>query len=290
MSYTYSFFDNQTIGVDELNKITSRFVSGGVARQPSSVAELNGFVSDIVTPGVVGTDDTQMQVTLENKKITINNGTAFFDNGTVMEITEPEVADYEEGTEINVYLKSDMSKNCIYPVYSKELPESEENIVHLAHIASDGTVTDKRKYARGKCAYYYSSFGKTMNFPVSFSYEEITAHTPKVIDIGTSDFSFLNITGYNGFNNYSRVFINVHFDKTGKVEKSEGIIWGDSRQAVLADELCLGQCNRVYTPSNTPYYLSLYVTVEISDGKLIITPTEDSLAENIDATFNLVLA
>ena len=89
MSVNYSFFDDQLIGVDELNKITSRVFADGVVREVSSVSDLNGFVTDIATAGVVPQSCDSLKVTVNNDIITINKGTAIFSDGTVIEITEP---------------------------------------------------------------------------------------------------------------------------------------------------------------------------------------------------------
>ncbi len=287
MSYTYSFFDNQLIGVDELNKITSRFVTSGVARQPSSVADLNGFVTDIATKGVVGDTSSELKVTLEDGKIKINTGTAFFDNGTVIEVTEPELIDCKAGVDLNIYLKSDINNNSIYPVCSESYPESEENIVHLAQVSADGTVTDRREYARGKCAYYYSSHGKAVQLSVSFTPDEVKNQITKEYDIGSSDFKFMNVYGYNGSSSWSAVNYNYYFGDDGLPERSCGMIWGD----VTKDYYGSGAGMWAYTngmKSGSYYYIyRIAVDVKIADGKLLLTPSGDLQGYNAD--FSVVL-
>ena len=39
MNYKYTFFDNQLVGVDDLNEITSRLVSGGISSVYSGLGE-----------------------------------------------------------------------------------------------------------------------------------------------------------------------------------------------------------------------------------------------------------
>ena len=155
MSIKYSFFDNQTIGVDDLNKITSRFVTGGIARKPSSISDLNNFVSDIATAGVVPESDTSLKVTASNGVLTVNKGVAVFQNGTVIELTEAETMDYLPAQKQYVYLISDISSNRAYlDVLSQEA--TFENKLLLA-IIENNTVTDKRQYSKGKLAYYASA-------------------------------------------------------------------------------------------------------------------------------------
>lgn len=155
MSINYSFFDNQTIGVDELNKITSRLITDGVAREPSSVSDLNSFVADIAQTGIVPESDESLKVTAENGILTVNKGTAIFQNGSIIELTEPETVPYLTDKKQYVYLISDMESNRAYiDVLSEEA--GFENKVPLATI-ENGTVTDKRYYSRGKLAYYASA-------------------------------------------------------------------------------------------------------------------------------------
>ncbi len=289
MSYTYTFFDNQLIGVDELNKITSRFVTSGIAREPSTVSDLNEFIPDIATKGVVGNSSSDLKVTIENNKIKINNGVAFFDNGTVIEVTEPEFFDFTSGVKLYVYLKSDSFNNSIYPIISEAFPNDEENIVHLAEISEDGTITDKRTYARGKCAYYYSTFKTPISFEITFTQKEIESKLQKIIDIGSSDFTFMNVFGYrNGYSNYSTVNLNVYFDENGNTSRVKGIVLGDSRKDVLIDEPCWGKCTRVNLPT---HYCEMDLTIDaqISDGNLILTPRDSCVLENIVAKFQIQL-
>ena len=155
MSIIYSFFDNQTIGVDELNKITSRLITDGVARTPSSVSDLNSFVADIAQTGIIPESDESLKVTAENGILTVNKGTAIFQNGSIIELTEPETMPYLTDRKQYVYLVSDMASNRAYLDVSNEEAEF-ENKVPLA-IIQNGTVTDKRYYSRGKLAYYASA-------------------------------------------------------------------------------------------------------------------------------------
>lgn len=156
MSVEYSFFDNQLIGVDDLNKITSRILSQGVARQPSNVSDLNGFVSDVVTDGIIMSSDSSLKVSVSQDRAVIAPGTAFFANGTSITLTASESLDFEQGKKQYVYLVSDNTMNRAYPMIFDSEPEN-ENTVLLAVINEDKTVDDKRYYARGKTAYYANS-------------------------------------------------------------------------------------------------------------------------------------
>lgn len=203
MSIIYSFFDNQTIGVDELNKITSRLITDGVARTPSSVSDLNSFVADIAQTGIIPESDESLKVTAENGILTVNKGTAIFQNGSIIELTEPETMPYLTDRKQYVYLVSDMASNRAYLDVSNEEAEF-ENKVPLA-IIQNGTVTDKRYYSRGKLAYYASS---DINNNVYMEEDNIQLKCPKdengwlvySININADMYKYLQILDKNSFN------------------------------------------------------------------------------------------
>ena len=202
MSIIYSFFDNQTIGVDELNKITSRLITDGVAREPSSVSDLNSFVADIAQAGVVPESDESLKVTAENGILKVNKGTAIFQNGSTIELTEPETMSYLTDRKQYVYLVSDMISNRAYIDVSDEEAEF-ENKVPLA-IIQEGTVTDKRYYSRGKLA-YYASADVNNNVYVEADHLENLAkdedgYIVYSININADMYKYLQILDKNSFN------------------------------------------------------------------------------------------
>ena len=73
MGYTYSFFDNQTIGAADLNKLAKRFTSEGVADifkdgVPYNISILNSVISANVSDGAVPETDTSLKVFISNSK------------------------------------------------------------------------------------------------------------------------------------------------------------------------------------------------------------------------------
>lgn len=202
MSIIYSFFDNQTIGVDELNKITSRLATEGVARTPSSVSDLNSFVADVATMGVVPKTEESLKVTAENGILTVNKGTAIFQNGTVIELTDAETMPYLTDKKQYVYLISDMASNSAYLDVLSEEAEF-ENKVLLATI-ENGKVTDKRQYSRGKLAYYASA---DVNNNVYMEVDNLQnlekdeeGYINYRIDINADMYKYLQILDKNSFN------------------------------------------------------------------------------------------
>ena len=160
MSYTYSFFDDQTVGAYDLNNITKLFVSKGIEDAfddgvPYSVTKLNDIVYSKGGDGIVPQNNDTLKVSVSDRTVTINNGTAFFEDGTVITITEPHKLKIEEEGKQYVYLKSSVEENKAYPVISTTEPSG--NFVALAEITEEGEIIDKRTYAKGKVPSVYAS-------------------------------------------------------------------------------------------------------------------------------------
>lgn len=160
MSYTYSFFDNQTVGAYDLNNTTKLFMTKGIEDSfedgvPYSITKLNDIVYSKGGAGVVPESNDTLKVTVADGVATINTGTAFFEDGTTITITEPEKLSIEGTGTHYVYLKSSVEENKAYPVISTIAPSG--NVVPLAVISGDGQVSDKRCYAKGKLPSIYAS-------------------------------------------------------------------------------------------------------------------------------------
>lgn len=156
----YGFFDNQLIGVDALNSITQKIVSGGIARVPSSVGDLNDFLTDVVTNGVVPDSDTALQVSVTDNTVNISPGTAFFENGTFAVLKETESLTLPTEFDVAyVYLVSSMDEMRVFAAVetSERKNENGDYCLLLATVNTKKEVTDCRKYAKGKAAYYGSA-------------------------------------------------------------------------------------------------------------------------------------
>lgn len=203
MSVNYSFFDDQLIGVDELNKITSRLVSDGIVREVSSVSDLNGFVTDVATAGIVPENCDSLKVTVKDGVLTVNKGSAIFSDGTIIELTEAENFAYFSDVKQFVYLISDRVSNRAYVDVSNEETTYEVNI--LLATVENGIVTDERKYARGKLAYYASA---DVNNNVVVEEDDIDKKYTKDaegyinyrININSDMYKYIQILDKNSFN------------------------------------------------------------------------------------------
>ena len=166
MSYKFSFADNGVYGADDINKITKRLVTSGVEDSfengvPYNLSALNDAGTLLYTNGVVPETVSTLKVVTGSGEntILINPGTAFFNDGSAIEIEAGgHELSFTSGVKNYVYLKNDLiSKNASYPECSADSPSGD--FVLLAEIEEDGTIKDKRTYAMGKLPGYQSNSG-----------------------------------------------------------------------------------------------------------------------------------
>lgn len=201
MAYKFSFADNGIYGADDLNNITKRLVTSGVADTfadgvPYNVSQINSAGECLYSSGVVPETVSTLKVTADNEAgtVLIYPGTAFFADGAVMEI---EAGGHEliftPGTKHYVYLKNDLTaSNTCYPACTIEAPEGD--FVPLAEIEEDGMVTDTRTYAMGKLPGYQSNalsalkIEDTVVLPPHYSSE---ANEIRTYQIGNNNYRYL---------------------------------------------------------------------------------------------------
>jgi len=192
MSYKYSFSDNAEYGATDVNGIVQRLVASGVADPFTdgaayNASKLNDVIHAVYDPGVVPEDVNTLKVTKQSDGVvTIAPGLAFFADGSTIEVTAAETLSYEAGVKNYVYLKQDLAaQNRNYPVCASGAPTGD--YVLLAEIAADGTVTDKRTYAKGKVPGYQSNANVCMVSEQMVTLENKTAKF--TIDMGTNNYS-----------------------------------------------------------------------------------------------------
>lgn len=236
MGYKYGYFDNQLIGVDQLNEITKRLVSGGISAVYSgndfSVSELNSSNVALLCGGVVPETDSCLRVdkTLDGKYL-INAGVAFFENGTSMEVLN--------GGEIisasplqYIYLVSDENLEKCYIDITNEM-KTQGYFVCLAQIASDGSVVDKRLYAKGKARGFYASSGG-LEFNVTVTLEE--GDTEKNIPIGNGAYTHILIEDGKSALTYCTItngVVNVVVNGTDSAFGNAIVLSGPDRKSVV---------------------------------------------------------
>lgn len=209
MGYSYGFADNAVYGAEDMNKLTSRLVTGGIADPfvddlPYNMTKVNDVVKLVYTAGVVPDSVNTCKVTkVENKEgeVKISSGLAFFDDGSTIEVDAAGAPlTYQPGVKNYVYFKPDLqASNRNYPVCSAEAPGA--GCVLLAEISADGELTDKRTYAKGKVPGYASNanmplvINQRFILPRSESYP-YTFTTTFDIDLGVNNYSYVTVMTY----------------------------------------------------------------------------------------------
>lgn len=196
MAYHFSFTDNESYSATDVNNITKRLVTQGIADPftdgvPYNVSDINEAGTLFYTSGVVPETVATLKVTVDGETVFIHPGLAFFEDGAVIEITEGGHTLTKISGAVNyVYLKNDLvNANACFPVCSVDAPTG--IFVPLAEISEDGTVTDKRTYAKGKLPGYASGAFHTMQITQDFSPQNLYETIQKSYDIGNNNYRYL---------------------------------------------------------------------------------------------------
>ncbi len=200
MAYKYSFADNEIYSASDINAITKRLVTSGVADTftdgvPYNVSTLNEMGKIIYTKGVVPEGCLTLKVVpLSDGKILINPGLAFFDDGSFIEIEDGgEEMPYVLGEVNYVYLKNNLyNMNISYPCCTTEEPDGD--FVMLAEIDKGGNIEDKRTYAKGRLPGYQSIGSQILQFSeeVEFTLDGGSVYEKVVtFDIGANMFEYI---------------------------------------------------------------------------------------------------
>lgn len=265
-NYKYSFFDNQTVGVDHLNEITKRVVSGGISAVYSgvdfNVSDINDTNKAILTGGVVPETDTNLKVTaIGSGRYLINPGLCFFNNGTTMEVLSGgEEISAPLGTKRYVYLVSDANKMaCFVEILTS--PKQTGEFLLLAVINADGTITDKRTYARGKVPGFYAS-SENMEMNITETYTRVLGQATMGYDI--------EVTVGNG--NFKHLCMTA----PGTVFYCE-----------FENGVAVNQVGSFAYTTNGKYYVNFGTDLRISDGKLYVPVTNFGIGESVTVSYHL---
>lgn len=153
----FNFFDNQTIGVDDLNGIIKKFYPlPGVADpfvegRSYYAATLNNIIGGALQRGVVPEAEQGLKVSRNaDGKYIVASGTAIFANGQTAELTEPETVTVPSGRQSYIYIVANVAQNKAYLTALTSQPADVKNVAYyvpLASVSADGTVSNARIYA-----------------------------------------------------------------------------------------------------------------------------------------------
>lgn len=210
MSYITSFMDGEKYGASEINKIVSRFITSGIEDpfidgEPYNVRRLNDLSKPVTTRGVIAGESNALLVIKSGDEYFVSPGTAFFGNGSTLEVVESEPISLVDTSVANyVYLVSNEEENRNYIEVNTVEPDiTNENIVMLCEISADGIITDRRCYATGKIRGMYQDNEftlKCIRIQDTFEFPDLYEQRENIViqhDLGCSDFHMMVFAGWN---------------------------------------------------------------------------------------------
>lgn len=205
MSYKYSFQDNETYGVDDVNRITGRLMTAGIPvfQEGSSytASDFNALTEQIAEAGIVNDGNSCKVSKGTGNQLVIQSGEAIFSDGSAISIDNSHTLTAISGSLNYVYFKKDIILGTAYPTVSTTAPTSAD-IPLAEYNPSTGALNDKRVYSVSKI----NSFGSnTYNEKVLFS-TSVTANG------GGSNQKIGNLPGMKR-NDYKFITIRDNSDK-----------------------------------------------------------------------------
>lgn len=272
MPYESTFHDNATYGASDVNAALAQLVTSGIADPftdgvPYNASKLNGIIYAVSAAGVVPETDTACKCILnaDAHTVRISAGTAFFADGSRITFDmEGETLPYTPGRKQYVYLLAAPEENRCYPVCSAAEPSGD--YVMLAEISADGTLTDRRTYAKGKLPGYQSDYNmgkKIVQEAISENFDGIATRT-HTISTGLSNIRFAALSTNPGH-------MAGIYDSTADTDGTMLFLYNRSKGGGLG-----------WYEYYDPYFVTMTVTA--SGGNLVLTFKSNS-AETVSGTF-----
>ncbi len=170
MAIKYSFVDSSTYGTEDINDITRCLTGAGVApfasKDSYNLSELNELTSAVVGAGTTldGCKCSTENIGTAEMIVTVAPGIIFFDSGVRLEVDEDKyIIAVMSNTAGYIYAHYSPSLQKADIVFNADLPLDGEYVL-LAEVLVDGSIVDKRAFARSKIA----TFGKNVTLTPSF--------------------------------------------------------------------------------------------------------------------------
>lgn len=151
MAYKCLFMDNDIYTAQDVNDAISNIASGGICGYPfgnGAMSDLNTAIAELVNGGTQykGTDCLLVN---DSGTYKISEGACIMNDGTQIIFDEDgyEIT-HETGEYEYVYLERDVLHNRINVVVSQE--SGGQDTIPIAEIKADGTVLDRRRFAKAK--------------------------------------------------------------------------------------------------------------------------------------------
>ena len=207
MAYTFGFADNVSYGASDVNSVINKLVTSGVADVyfdglNYNTSDLNKIANAVAESGVTFGSGASMKVVGNGTgTVKVTAGTAFMSDGANITVdSDGVVLEYTQGQKNYVYIQNNLlASNTIDIVCG--LTGGGSDTVPLAEISADGTITDTRKFCRGKTAGYQSAVNQTkiIEIPFSFTTNYIGKNQTISVDLGGRQYSrIVNLTSAEG--------------------------------------------------------------------------------------------
>lgn len=206
MAINYSFIDSNLYGTEDINDITRSLTGAGVApfasKDSYNVSDLNNMTSALVDSGVSldGCKCSAENIDTADMTVTVDQGIVFFESGVRLEVDDE---GYKIGVTPNtagyIYAHYSPSLQKADILFAEDLPTDGE-IVLLAELLADGSVRDKRTFARSKIATLGSNATIAISedrITVYETYAEAPSYSETEKIIAEIDLSGIDITKFN---------------------------------------------------------------------------------------------
>lgn len=168
MAYKYSFLDNETYGVSDINRAFSAMTSAGVLpyTQTSTIAaDFDAAAAATFIEGVGYFGESLRVYKTDNTHIFINNGNAIFASGAMIFVDSDGISLEFTPDSVNyVYIEHNDNLNYIQPKVSLSAPP--QGAIPLATISQDGIITDTRTFGMTRYIPNSANVYKTFECPL----------------------------------------------------------------------------------------------------------------------------
>lgn len=189
MAYRCLFMDNGIYTAQDVNDALSNLVSEGVSGYPfgnDAVTGLNEAIEGIADSGTQY-KGTSCLLVKSGEEYRISEGAAILKDGSqIIFDSEGYVVEHQSGIYEYVYLERDVLHNTVNVVVSSE--RGGVNTVPIAEIKTDGTVLDRRQFAKAKV----SLLAEPKNIGVIKRIQiEVSGNSSYLYDVGFNGWKYI---------------------------------------------------------------------------------------------------
>lgn len=233
MGVLCSFVDNTSYGTEDINDIARSLVGAGIApfvsKNSYTVSDINALTKALAGSGVqLNGCKCSCTVSSGTRRITVNEGIMFFENGVRLEVDS---SGYSLSTQATapgyVYGYFDEALQIGQILFSKEVPKS-GCVVELAYIDSSNNVSDRRLFARSKIGTLGSNITLELDFiPKSYMDGDEPYATTTVNAVVHSRYSLGTVNVDLSKFNYVLIIMSGAKEVAAAFSLEKGLLFGD---------------------------------------------------------------